>query len=532
MPDPDASNPAVKTKPLPATRPHRLWRWVFRTVAFACVLLGLAAIGIHLALPSIVRQQVHDALARAGYPNATFNVDGASVFGVRLSNIKAGKEGELTVSTANVGYRPLRVIFGRISHVSIENAAILIDLAGRPEAEHPSTKPFDFFAATSFQGIPIWRVDLANCAVTLRRGEDSDERVTVKLDGWLWREWPDRLRISLKLLGQSGSPAFVDGSLDFEKRWIDLTGRGQDLRLTGLLAIMPRSVTASLDQADGRVDLRSHFRFAEGKPAAEVSMELRDGKFITSEDVGDLRAEGTTASLDFTSFFPPQAKPGQHISVKKLLIGPAEKSEDQNDRAPLPNQLDDVQLDFGLDADQRLVITTLRSNWAGGALFTEGPVPIDLSKRSATVTLVAQHIGLDTFLKLVSQGKLSGQGALSGRISLALNGNEVTFGNGEVRSDGPGMLNFGEQVSDIAGEIAQKDPRLKGQEQQLVAALTHFKYDEIAFVFQRTQTGLSIETKISGRGTQGLKTPLDLTVHFQGLEQLLNSYLRATQRVK
>jgi hypothetical protein len=65
-----------------------------------------------------------------------------------------------------------------------------------------------------------------------------------------------------------------------------------------------------------------------------------------------------------------------------------------------------------------------------------------------------------------------------------------------------------------------------------VAALTHFQYDEIAFVFQRTQTGLSIETRISGRGTQGLKTPLELTVHFQGLEQLLNSYLRATQRVK
>src|SRR4051794_13216676 len=226
MSDPDADIPRVKTNPMKPHRPHRLWRWAFRIVAVGCVLLGIAAIGIHLALPRIVYEQVRDALNRAGYVDATFTVQDVSLWGVTLTNIKAGKEGELTVSSARGDYRPLRAIFGKISHVRIENAAILIDLAGKPdEEEKATTKPFDFFAATSFQGIPIWRVDLAGCDVTLKRGADSDEHVTVRVDGWLWREWPDRLRLSLKMTGESGAPATIDGSLDFTRRWIDITTR-------------------------------------------------------------------------------------------------------------------------------------------------------------------------------------------------------------------------------------------------------------------------------------------------------------------
>jgi hypothetical protein len=529
MPEP-TEKPRVKTKPI---RPHRLWRWAFRIVGFGCALLAIGAIAIHFALPSIVRQQVHDALARAGYPNATFEVADASLWGVTLTNIKAGKQGELSVASAKVNYRPLRVIFGKISHVAIENAAITIDLGGATDETNPSTQPFDFFAATSFEGIPIWRIDLSNCNVTLRPSADSDEHVTVKVDGWLWREWPNRLRVSMRLKGESGAPAAIDGSLDFAKRWIDLTGRGSDLRLTGLLVLMPGAVRNALDQAEGKVDLRSHFRFADGKPSAEATFELRDGKFITSEDFADVRVEGASASLDFTSLIPMRTNPGQHVGVSRLLIGPAEKSEEGGSNpAPPPNEFRDLQFAFGLDNERRVVITTLQAKWGGGELSTADAVPVNLVDGSTAFTLSAQHVGLATFLKAVSQGKLSGEGSLSGEITMALNGSQVTFGNGEIRSDGPGALNFGEQVSDLAGEIAKKDPRLRGQEQQLVAALTHFRYDEIAFVFRRTDSGLSIESKIRGRGSQGLKTPLDLTFHFQGLEQILNAYLRATQGVQ
>jgi hypothetical protein len=530
MTDPVAQDPRVKTKP---NRPHRLWRWAFRIVAFGCALLGVAAIAIHLALPKIVREQVRDALSRAGYADATFTVEDASLWGVTLTNIKAGKQGELSVAAAKVNYRPLRVIFGKISHVAIENAAIAINLSGPSDETKPTTQPFDFFKATSFEGIPIWRVDLSNCTVTLRPSAEDDQHVTVKVDGWLWREWPNRLRLSVRLKGESGAPAAIDGSLDFAKRWIDLNARGTDLRLTGLLVLMPRAVTSALDQAEGKVDLRSHFRFADGKPAAEASFELRDGKFITSEDFADVRADGASASLDFTSLISMRTNPGQHVSVSRLLIGPAEKSdESEPNPSPAPNEFRDVQFVFGLDENRRIVITTLQSKWAGGDIATDDAVPVNLVDGSTAFTVVANHIGLGPFLKLVSRGKLSGEGALSGRVTLAVKGSQITFGNGEIRSDGPGTLNFGEQVSDLAGEIAKKDQRLRGQEQQLIAALTHFRYDEIAFVFRRTDSGLSIESKISGRGAQGIKTPLDLTVHFQGLEQILNTYLRATQGVK
>ena len=74
--------------------------------------------------------------------------------------------------------------------------------------------------------------------------------------------------------------------------------------------------------------------------------------------------------------------------------------------------------------------------------------------------------------------------------------------------------------------------RLGGQQQQLVAALTHFHYDQIIFEFDRTTEGLQVMSRITGKGTEGTKTPIDLTIRYNGLEEAFNAYLGTTLRVR
>jgi hypothetical protein len=159
-------------------------------------------------------------------------------------------------------------------------------------------------------------------------------------------------------------------------------------------------------------------------------------------------------------------------------------------------------------------------------------VKLSPGAKKASVALSIEKIGLGPFLKLVSGGRAGGEGTLSGELSLDVDWPRVQIGTGQIRSDGTGVLHFGSQVTDLAATVAKNDSRLRGQEGQLVEALSNFQFDQILFDFQRTTDGLKVVTRFSGRGLRGLKTPLDLTVNYSGLEEALNAYLGTELRVK
>ena len=97
---------------------NRIWKWIFRLFAIGAVLIAIGAIVLHLALPSLVRGQVKKVLDQVGLRGATFEVTSASIYGVQISNLRAGEHGELDVSSATLDYAPLRAIGGRIESLA------------------------------------------------------------------------------------------------------------------------------------------------------------------------------------------------------------------------------------------------------------------------------------------------------------------------------------------------------------------------------------------------------------------------------
>ncbi|MBC8107028.1 MAG: YdbH domain-containing protein [Anaerolineae bacterium] len=509
---------------------NRIWKWIFGVFAIGAVIAGIGAVVLYFSLPVIVRNQVRDVLAKAGYKDATFNVDSASLYAVRVSNLKAGPNGELNVSSAQLDYAPLKAINGRIESLRVERANFVIDLnAGTvTRADSPTSQPTDFFASVDTKGLPLWRIELADCSVTLVRG---DHKYVVRADGWVWRERADRARLSLQFR-IANAPAWMDGSVDFTERRVDLSAGASDIDLAALMPFVPDIATNHVTQASGLMKIVASVTYVGDRLHPTLSIGLRDANVVTSPDYG-VTLNGVRANIALQNLNPLRAEPGQMIQVDHLRV--SEDIEIQN-----------VNIAFGVDrhgAGQHstsapvslpasILLSTLSFNWAGGSIASAGPVVINPKETSGAIDLQIRHVGLNEFIKLVSSGRASGTGSLSGDLPIALEWPRLTIGTGQIKSDGPGDINFGQQVTDIAKTVAARDQRFKGQQQQLIAALTHFHYDQIVFDFDRTDEGLQVTSRITGRGTEGVKAPIDLTIRYNGLEEALNAYLSTTLRVR
>jgi hypothetical protein len=347
----------------------------------------------------------------------------------------------------------------------------------------------------------------------------------------MWREQADRARISLQFR-VANSPAYLDGSVDFSQRRLDLAAGASDIDLAAVLPFTPITVREVVSSASGFATVVASITYAANRLHPTLALELRDGNFVTSGDYG-LEMRGARAKVALQNLNPLRAEPGQAIHIDQLKL-----SEDVT--------LDQVQLEFGIERKEAgrrekgaqvslpasLLLTVFKFNWAGGEISSAGPVVLNPREMSGAISLQIRHVGLNEFLKLVSSGKASGVGALSGDLPIQTKWPHISIGTGQIRTDAPGEMNFGEQVNDLATTVAEHDPRLKGQKDQLIAALTHFHYDQIIFDFSRTEGGLSVMSHITGHGTQGTKTSIDLTTRYNGLEEALNAYLGTTLRVR
>lgn len=511
---------------------NRIWKWIFRLMAIGVALFGVAAIALQLALPTIVRAQVRSILDQVGLRDAKFEVTSASIYGVQISNLRAGEQGELEVSSARIDYAPLKAIGGRIESLRIDRANFVIDLnrgsALSSDDEGATSKPGDFFRSVDTKGLPLWRIELADCSLTLVRGE---QKFVVRADGWMWRERADRARLSLQFR-IANAPAYLDGSVDFSQRRLDLSAGASEVDLTAVLPFTPVNVRAVVASASGFAKIVTSLTYVANRLHPTLAVELRDGNVITSSDYG-IEVRGARGNVALQNLNPLRAQPGQTIYVDQLKL--------TNDVT-----LEQLHVEFGIERKEAgrrekgaqvslpasLLLSVFKFNWAGGEISSAGPVVLNPRELSGAISLQLRHVGLNEFLKLVSSGKASGVGALSGDLPIQTKWPYISIGTGQIRSDAPGDINFGPQVNDLANTVAERDPRLKGQKEQLVAALTNFRYDQIVFDFQRTEQGLSVTSRITGRGTQGTNTPIDLTIRYNGLEEALNTYLGTTLRVR
>ena len=101
----------------------RLRRW---TLIFAA-LLAVCAVTLWLSLPALVRWQVRNVLVSAGYESPTFVVNSATIFGIEISDLRAGKNGALTVSSMRIDYSPIKALTGKIDSLRLEHAIGSLD---------------------------------------------------------------------------------------------------------------------------------------------------------------------------------------------------------------------------------------------------------------------------------------------------------------------------------------------------------------------------------------------------------------------
>src|SRR5688572_5144099 len=258
------------------------------------------------------------------------------------------------------------------------------------------------------------------------------------------------------------------------------------------MPFVPAATRQYITEASGFAKVLASITYVENRVHPTLSLELRDVNVITSPDYG-LELRGARANVAWQNLNPPRAQPGQVIHIEQLKV-----SQDIT--------LQQVHVEFGIgqpgevkeqeaattSLPSSILLSAFRFNWAGGEVSAAEPVVINPREMSGAIDLQIRHVGLNEFLQLVSGGRASGVGAISGDLPIQVDWLRITIGTGRIASDGPGDINFGQQVHDLAQTVAERDPRLRGQEQQLVAALKHFHYDLIVFEFERMPDGLQV----------------------------------------
>jgi hypothetical protein len=154
-------------------------------------------------------------------------------------------------------------------------------------------------------------------------------------------------------------------------------------------------------------------------------------------------------------------------------------------------------------------------------------------------TISAEHVDLAQALNVITQGKATGTGRLTGQVPVSFDGSRFAFGNGLVKSEGPGTMRLGESTAALSEVLDQTDPRftrdaqMRQVKQQILQALTDFQYSAVQgeLTHQGSEKDLVVAVTIQGTGRTGAKQPLDITLNFRGFEHGLNSYLNARSRV-
>src|SRR4051812_44180059 len=104
----------------------RAWRRTYQLLAVALALAGVGAIALMFALPPLARWQIRSALAKAGYQDATFVVESATPYGVHIRDLRAGKNGALSLGSARLDYSPLKAVTGKLDALRLERVNFTI----------------------------------------------------------------------------------------------------------------------------------------------------------------------------------------------------------------------------------------------------------------------------------------------------------------------------------------------------------------------------------------------------------------------
>lgn len=184
-----------------------------------------------------------------------------------------------------------------------------------------------------------------------------------------------------------------------------------------------------------------------------------------------------------------------------------------------------------------IFINSMKWDWAGGELSAK-EVMIDTEADVITFELVVKNIRLQSFLDLFAEGKITGEGRLSGRFPVIIyrrrkqRKEPIDLGNGFLSANPPHgwfRISDDEAIRKILKdqEVLRFDDPVLSQKIQDRAelALRDFAFTRLEIEFRdREGPGWTTHFRVQGKGRQG-KHPLEfgsLNININGLDHLVN----------
>lgn len=295
---------------------------------------------------------------------------------------------------------------------------------------------------------------------------------------------------------------------------IDETGDGQVSLFVAPLSLAP-GVRAPSDvfpvlagwpvrEAEGSVS--GQLAYGWGTQRRQwARLDLTDIDLFTD----NLALDDVTGQLTAARLVPLTLPAGQRLTAAQVDIG-------------LP--LQDASIAFGFQGEDRLTVSDLRANLAGGVLRTE-PFDMRLGSGEGEVEVRAEGVDMANLVALVDVSDLEATGLLDGRIPIRLTDDTVHIDHAALAARGQGVIRYrGSDFGELGGEDGASSVGL------LSEAIQNFHYDELSLGLNGPIGGeMAGEVRIRGANPNLYDGyPISLTMNLSGaLSELVRQGLES-----
>jgi hypothetical protein len=267
-------------------------------------------------------------------------------------------------------------------------------------------------------------------------------------------------------------------------------------------------------EVTGTLGARAEVTIERNRPHGQVTVTVDKADFASKDAGVEVHGLGGSVSVNVAAGGVSTSAP-QRLAAGRAAFGSVDMA--------------DVVLAVRLDGSGAVLVDELSAHWLGGRVSTAN-VRINPADPKFETTLVADRIQLRELLALAAEGRARGEGLISGNVVLRVNGSQVSFGKGQLRSDSP----TGEiQVADtewLGAALDASDPRFAAAgelnlvKERILNALKDFTYDRLTFTFaeEPASRGL-LQVNTHGKGRTGPRPQeLDMTLNFRGINDAVD----------
>lgn len=478
-----------------------------RSVAIGCAIATVAAIAVLIVARVAVLQTALDAgLAAYGIPDARYRIASVGISSTRFVDIALGSE--LAAADVVLRYRPLQLLRLEVGEVVIEG--LRLDLGGTPAEASPGPVarllssgeaggepprglpavpsvrivdgslrlPGDVTLTVSdarlsrADGEPAYELSLERTDIIRADQRFVAEEVTAWIAADFDRPGEPAARFTVTALRHDAAqpliaPLALTGTIEpVGDAWRLMAtatpGSARGARLAAAVRYDPSAKAAS-----GRIDLPQTRFAAGGLQPADILPPLAVLRDVAGTVAGhiDIRWQSGRATADGTLSIDKLDFTVGGVPVAALAARLGLSTEGEN-------------------AQPVLRIEQARVAMAGGTLSVD---PVTLRPLAARNRVVLRAAGLDLarLIAAFSLDGVSGEGAIDGRIPLALADGVVAVEGGALEARGPGVLRIASQ--DVASALAQGG----ADTDLLLRALADFRYDRLTLTVDKPPDGES-----------------------------------------